>query len=198
MVNWSINVIRHWLLVIGWLVLPLACCLSQTDSIKVIRDTTIVVPQASNDSLRTPLVRSEATSFHMKKSPWLSLGLSAALPGAGQFYNEDYWKVPVIVGLAGYWVYEWVKLNNKYKDYGDQYNQSLIEFPPSGNSQYQRLRDYYRDERDKFAWYLGALYFVNLVDAYVGAHLYDFDVTPELSSDGKIVPKVTATIRLKL
>ena len=120
------------------------------------------------------------------------------LPGAGQLYNENYWKVPVVAGLAGYWIYEWVSLNSKYKDFRDQYSQSITPTLPSGNGQFLRVRDFYHDERDKFAWYLGALYFVNLVDAYVSAHLYDFDVSPDLTADGRIVPKVTATIRLKL
>ncbi len=170
-------------------------CYPQIDTVKVVRDTAIVASPASTDSLASSV---RTTGFKQTKSPWVAVGLSAVVPGAGQVYNENYWKVPVIAGLAGYWVYEWVKLNNKYKDFRDQYNQSLITQPPNGISQYARIRDFYHDERDKFAWYLGALYFVNLVDAYVGAHLYDFDVTPDLSADGKLVPKVTATIRWRL
>ena len=69
---------------------------------------------------------------------------------------------------------------------------------PGGNDNYLLNRDFYRNERDSFAWYLGALYFLNLVDAYVGANLYDFDVSPELGEGGRVVPKMTATIRLKL
>jgi hypothetical protein len=133
--------------------------------------------------------------FHPTKSPWLAVGLSAVVPGAGQVYDESYWKVPIIAGFAGYWVYEWVKLNNNYKDYRDQYSASITPIFPNGNTQLARIRDFYHDERDKFAWYLGALYFLNLVDAYVGAHLYDFDVSPDLTADGKLVPKVTASLR---
>ena len=170
-------------------------CSSQIDTIKVVRDTTIVASPFSADSVTTSV---DKPKFRPTKSPWLAVGLSAALPGAGQVYNENYWKVPVIAGLAGYWIYEWVKLNNRYKDYRDQYDQSLVAVPPTGIPRLGQIRDFYHDERDKFAWYLGALYFVNLVDAYVGAHLYDFDVSPDLTSDGRIVPKVTATIRWKL
>ena len=167
----------------------------QADSVTIVRDTTIVAPPFSADSLTTS---KEKPAFRPTKSPWLAVGLSAALPGAGQVYNENYWKVPVIAGLAGYWIYEWVKLNNQYKDYRDQYNQSLVVLPPSGLPRLGEIRDFYHDERDKFAWYLGALYFLNLVDAYVGAHLYDFDVSPDLTADGRIVPKVSATFRWKL
>lgn len=177
------------------LLLFTSSALSQIDTVKVVRDTTIVASPNKPDSLAPTAEKAE---FHQTKSPWLAVGLSAALPGAGQVYNEDYWKVPVIAGLAGYWVYEWVSLNNRYKDFQNQYNQSLITSPPDGNTRLAEIRNFYHDERDKFAWYLGALYFVNLVDAYVGAHLYDFDVSPDLTADGKIVPKLTATIRWKL
>jgi hypothetical protein len=123
--------------------------------------------------------------------------MSAVLPGSGQIYNEDYWKAPVIWGLGGYWIYEWVKLNNSYKDYRDQYDQSLIAAPPNGDARTKEIRDFYHDERDKFAWFLGALYMVNLVDAYVGAHLYDFDVSGDLGLDGRIEPRVMATVHLR-
>ncbi len=125
------------------------------------------------------------------KSPGLAVILSAVLPGAGQIYNESYWKPPIIWGLGGYWVYEWLTLNEKYQDFRTQFSQN------PGNAQLKRIRDFYRDERDKFAWYLGALYFANLLDAYVGASLYDFNVTPDLGADGTVVPRITATLRVR-
>jgi hypothetical protein len=121
--------------------------------------------------------------FQPKKKPWLAVGLSAVVPGAGQIYDERYWKAPVIWGIGGYWVYEWFKQNDKYKQYRDLYDQSLL-LVPEGDQRYQSLRDFYRDERDRFAWFLGGLYLLNLVDAYVGAHLYDFDVGPSLGQAG--------------
>ena len=139
----------------------------------------------------------DTTTYRPAKKAWLAVGLSAAVPGLGQIYNENYWKVPVIWGLGGYWVHEWITLNNKYRDFRDQFSQSVTPSLPSGDGQFLKLRDFYRDERDKFAWYLGALYFLNLVDAYVGANLYDFDVGSDLGADGRMVPRATATIRVR-
>lgn len=118
------------------------------------------------------------------KSSWTAIGLSAALPGAGQVYTGNYWKVPVIWGLGGYWIYEWTSNNKLYKQYRDEYNQSLVDSPPNGDNQLLTLREAYKDQRDSFAWYLGLLYFLNVVDAYVGAELYDFDVGPDLGAGG--------------
>ncbi|MEP7146181.1 MAG: DUF5683 domain-containing protein [bacterium] len=116
----------------------------------------------------------------MKKSPWKAVTYSALLPGAGQFYNTSYWKIPVIAGLGGYFVYEWVKNNNNYIDYRQQYLNSQTPANPLGNIQFQSLREFYRDQRDNFIIYSAILYVVNLIDAYVDAQLYDFDVSDNI------------------
>jgi hypothetical protein len=109
------------------------------------------------------------TVFIMIKSPWGAVARSAVIPGWGQFYNESYWKIPVIWGTAAWFVYNWVDNNNLYNDYKSLYQSSESEY-------YRRLRNFYRDQRDKFTIYLGLLYLLNLVDAYVDAHLFDFNV----------------------
>ena len=42
------------------------------------------------------------------------------------------------------------------------------------------LREFYRDQRDNFIIYSVILYVVNLIDAYVDAQLYDFDVSEKI------------------
>lgn len=123
---------------------------------------------------------SDRPEFKMKKNPWKAVAFSAVLPGAGQFYNQSYWKIPVIAGLGGYFVYEWVKNNNEYLDYKTLYQNSQTEQNPSGNPQLQYYREFYRDQRDNFIVYSLILYVVNLVDAYVDAQLYDFDVSDSI------------------
>ena len=170
---------------------------AQIDTTQVLSDTTLVAPATLTDTNLQQYPSLRPAGFKPTKNAWLAVGFSAVLPGSGQIYNEDYWKVPVIWGLGGYWVYEWARLNNRYKDFRDQFNASVQQRPPFGDERFLQLRDFYRDERDKFAWYLGLLYFLNLVDAYVGANLYDFDVSPDLSAEGKVVPKVMTTVRLR-
>lgn len=120
------------------------------------------------------------------KSPTLAMLFSAVLPGSGQFYNKSYWKVPIILGLAAYWGYEWKGLNNNYKNYKKLYLNSIATSPPDGFYQYRVLRDFYKNERDKFAWYLGILYIANILDAYVDASLFEFDVGDDLSNIDKL------------
>jgi len=129
--------------------------------------------------------------FKMTKSPLKAVLFSAVLPGAGQFYNKSYWKIPIIWGIGGYFAYEVVRNNTYYLDYRDQYVNSQTPSNPSGDSRLKTLREFYRDQRDQFIFYFGVLYLINLVDAYVDAHLFDFDVSDRIKlgmiEKGKLV-----------
>ena len=132
--------------------------------------------------------------FRMKKSPTTAVLLSAVLPSAGQFYNESYWKIPIIAGLVGYFGYEYFRQNNFYKDYRDQYSASQTPQNPEGNSSLKALREFYRDQRDDFIWYFTIIYVINLVDAYIDAHLFDFDVKDDNSGNNSKIYKLNFTI----
>ena len=123
---------------------------------------------------------------------------SAILPGAGQIYNKSYWKVPILYG--GFTVLGLViEFNNKeYKIFRKAYQyrvdtliSTVDEFDPSnpnhGSTTYPDAssllirRDYYRRTRD-LMWIIGSIvYVLNIVDAYVDAHLSNFDISDNLS-----------------
>ena len=145
------------------------------------------------DSARHPVVN-VILERRQKKSSLKAVGLSAILPGAGQVYTEQYWKVPVILGLGGYWVYEWVQNNDRYREFRDLYSASLVSSPLQGNTESLSLREFYKDQRDSFAWYIGLLYLLNVVDAFVDAELYDFDVGPDLTQGH---PGMYASVRFR-
>jgi hypothetical protein len=118
-----------------------------------------------SDTIRTVY----ETTFEMQKSPWGAVARSAVLPGWGQFYNEDFWHIPVIWGFLGWFGYQWYLNNKDYKE-----NRDL--FINTENTLYKSRRDFYRDQRDQFTIYFVITYLLNLVDAFVGAHLFDFSV----------------------
>jgi hypothetical protein len=131
------------------------------------------------DSLKsdTTIHKPAFKKFRMKKSPWLAVGLSALLPGAGQFYNRSYWKVPILLALTGYFGYEYYDQDKKYRDYRDRYAASQTpENQYIGDENLKTLREFYRNQRNDFVWYFMIVYVINLVDAYVDAHLFDFTV----------------------
>jgi hypothetical protein len=130
----------------------------------------------------TALTLSDTTgsSPAKSKSPGTAILLSAVLPGAGQAYNGSYWKVPIVLGLGLYFVSEWLNYNRLTMDYREKYNGSMQQ-NPSGDPRLYARREFYKTERDAFAWYFLVLYVLNIVDAYVDASLSGFDVGEELA-----------------
>ncbi|MBN8546195.1 MAG: hypothetical protein J0L60_08690 [Ignavibacteria bacterium] len=114
------------------------------------------------------------------KDPMTAVWKSAILPGWGQYYNESYWKIPVFWGVFGWLAYNYVTNNNNYSDYKSLYIQSGFSI-----ESYRRLRDFYRDQRDLFVIYIGIAYLANLLDAYVDASLFDFDVSENFNTGSK-------------
>lgn len=119
----------------------------------------------------------DTTDYIPAKSPAGALIRSAVLPGLGQFYNESYWKIPIVAGLGAWFIYNYADNNNKYRSY-------LSLYRDTGNNIYLINREFYRDQRDVFAIYLGILYVANLIDAYVDAHLFDFNVQEDFFRQG--------------
>jgi len=138
------------------------------------------------------------------KSPGLAMLLSAVVPGAGQFYNQSYWKVPVVFGLGLYFASTWLDQNRRTEDFRQKYAASLLPNSPdaANGPTYLREREFYKDQRDTFAWYFVILYFVNVADAYVDASLFDFDVGGDLSlrllpgAAGPLNPVPGVTLRI--
>ncbi|HEY3251512.1 MAG TPA: DUF5683 domain-containing protein [Ignavibacteria bacterium] len=171
--------------------------LSLHDSHKITSNSHLLNLNSVTDSL-TPSKDSlpkTTKKFRMRKSPLLAVLLSMVIPGAGQLYNGSYWKIPIIDGLIGYFGYEYINNNNKFKDYRDQYNATITPENPFGDQNLKTLREFYRSQRDDFVWYFIIVYTINLIDAYVDAHLFDFDVKEEkLTQYGKS----DKTYRLKI
>jgi hypothetical protein len=150
-------------------------------------------PSNAEDSLKTDSTfRSSGKNkkFRMKKSPTLAALLSAVLPGAGQFYNQSYWKIPIIDGFVVYFAYEYFRNNNLYKENRDIYITTQTPENPEGDLNYKSLRNFYRDQRDNFVWYFLIVYTINIIDAYVDAHLFDFDVKEEKLTQFGDSPKI--------
>jgi len=145
-------------------------------------DTMLPLPDSFRfvNSHTDTIKSNSSTKFKMKKDPWKAVLYSAILPGAGQFYNKSYWKIPIIAGVGGYFVYEIIKNNNKYRDFRDQYINSQTPQNPQGDLRLKDLREFYSDQRDDFIIYSVILHVVNMIDAYVDAQLYDFDVSDKI------------------
>ena len=102
----------------------------------------------------------------------LATRLSTFLPGAGQIYNKQYWKVPILYAGAGALVYSISWNNNQYQKYLSAYKLDS-DTSSSTNSEFSglytvdnliTLKDYYRRNRDLSAIGLVLLYAANIID----------------------------------
>ncbi len=114
---------------------------------------------------------------------------SAILPGSGQYYNEKYWKIPVIyVGLAAA-LYSANQNQSKYTDYHQAYEFRTDENPNTIDAYVNQytdanlltLKNNHRNNRD-LAYILSVgIYSLNIIDASVDAHLFKFNVNDDIS-----------------
>ena len=115
---------------------------------------------------------------------------SAVLPGLGQAYNRKYWKIPIVYAGFGLITYFVITNSSEYKKYKEAYN-----YVASGDSTYidndyvgkydeQQLLDgknYYRRNME-LSYIIGGLWYIlNIIDASVDAHFFDYDVSDDLS-----------------
>jgi hypothetical protein len=140
----------------------------------------------NEDSLITRATATPDTVMRPGKSTTVALLSSMILPGSGQIYNGAYWKAPIVWG-AGYYLYSvYRRQNSLYREHRDLYAASIDTTAPNGNGQEKLLRDFYKGQRDTFGWYMAFAYLVTLLDAYVDASLYGFEVSPTLQTTSNI------------
>ncbi len=135
----------------------------------------------------TPQVADTISGTHERKSP-LAAVLFSVFPGGGQIYNGSYWKLPIVWGLQGFFVYEWIANNKVYQGYRQETTDSIAANAPVTSSDPNvlsittliNLRNSAQDQRDSYAWYIAGTYLLSMLDAYVDAELSGFDVSPNL------------------
>lgn len=124
---------------------------------------------------------------------------SVIFPGLGQIYNRKYWKLPLVYGGVLGFAYGITWNGGMYNDYSEAYKgavtgsndkwKDLVSSQYAGytiapadiQSSLNRKKNFYRRNRDLAI--IGSVLFYGLciLDAYVDAELYDFDVSPDLS-----------------
>ena len=151
-----------------------------------------------NDTASMPL-NLEVKKF--KPNPTKAIIYSAIFPGMGQIYNKKYWKLPIVYGgFIGFsYAISWngryyTDYSNGYKDImdDDQSTDRWKNFLPYGmdpesvdkewlRDVLKRRKDFYRRFRDLSIIGTVGMYALCIIDAYVDAQLFDFDMSQDLS-----------------
>ena len=152
------------------------------------------------DTTKMKEVPVNAEKIHSPKKATI---YSAVLPGLGQAYNKKYWKIPIIYvgfGTIGYFI-KWN--NGNFSTYKLAYNDLTDDDPATDSyndleaTQYYDLDDptdfnnfksglskqaeYYHRNRDLLIIVFAGFYGLNIIDASVDAHLFDFDISEDLT-----------------
>lgn len=149
------------------------------------------------------------TVFYRAPDPIKAVWLGAIFPGAGQMYNKSYWKLPIVYGAFMGCGYAISYMQNRYSGYRtaylDLYNdvqagtvsedpsKSYIAVIPAGYdldrvggastwmNTLKNRHSTYRRYRDYSILAAVVVYALSLIDAYVDAQLFDYDISPDLS-----------------
>jgi hypothetical protein len=145
--------------------------------------------QPKKDSASVVLAKKDSVT-KAKHDPRKATIRSAIIPGWGQAYNHEYWKIPIVYGALSIPAATFVYNNNWYHRTRDAYN--ILVNHGDTNAIYPRLKgispeslQYYRNsfrkDRDYSVLFFLLAWSLNIVDATVFAHLKDFDVSRDLS-----------------
>lgn len=162
---------------------------------------------------------------HPDRTPRAALHRALMVPGWGQIYNRQYVKLPFVYGALGavatlavlnhqdYTLYRdayqykaWQELvdsgqqaENPKADLLPAYNEIVSEFGAVSSRPLETQRNNFRRSRDLSLIGIGLVYGLAVLDAYVSAHLIDFDDGADLSLRVTPVPSgVRTTLRIPL
>lgn len=161
----------------------------QGQEFDTIPNTSIVIPK-SDSIVQDTILQVEDVKVKSKyPNPKKAAFLSLAIPGGGQIYNKRWWKLPLVYGALGGVIYA-IDYNTGFYN---RFRVALIaerddnkphEFDGLSIDNEQSLLNL-RNEFDKNRQlaYVGlvAVYALTAVEAFVDAHLKNFDIDEDLS-----------------
>jgi len=152
----------------------------------------------TKDSLKIALKKDTTTANLAKHNPKLATKRSLILPGWGQAYNKQYWKIPIVYGALSIPAITFIYNNNVYKEakfaYEARFKATVAggkdstdfntldpKYQKADANAIQSLRNAARRDRDYSIFWFLIVWGLNIADATVFGHLKDFDVSNNLS-----------------
>ena len=123
-----------------------------------------------------------------RHSPLYGALFSAALPGLGQAYNKKYWKIPIVYAGLGGLGYACYYTATNFTGYRNAYRAQVATVPDynasfkgvSDPATLKSYRDYFKKNLDISAICTGVFYLLNIVDASVDAHLFEWNMKDDI------------------
>lgn len=110
---------------------------------------------------------------------------SILLPGLGQIYNGEVWKLPLYWGGLAASASFYITNRKNYIRWKSIYNESVLpEYSgPVSSETAKYYRDTYRRYRDYSMLALCAVYLIQVIDANIFAYMHDFEVDDKITLD---------------
>jgi hypothetical protein len=113
---------------------------------------------------------------------------SSIIPGLGQVHTRRYWMLPIIYGGLGasHYYYNFNKKEmNKYRTaykrrLAGYFDDEYMDIIPENEKLLEGMK-FHRRYKDFAFMFLVGTYVLNIIDANVGAHLLQFNVSEDLS-----------------
>lgn len=123
-------------------------------------------------------------------SPKRATIYSAILPGMGQVYNRQAWKIPIIYAIGATTVYISIDNYKKSIKFKDEYfnrlngntSELLSDYATYSDESILSLHQAYNKNFQLGIIITGAVYLLNIVDAMVYGHLFDFEINEDLGA----------------
>jgi len=143
----------------------------QKDGLLVSQNPDSIFRSGSEEFLLTDTLEVEARKV---KSPKRALMYALVLPGLGQAYNEKYWKVPIVLAAMGGVGFAIVYNTREYET-------ATLNYIMEESELNERKLEYRK--RNMELSYIAAIvvYGLQILDAYVDAHLNSWDVNENLA-----------------
>lgn len=105
-------------------------------------------------------------------NPTHAMLYSALIPGGGQIYNRAYVKASVVIGLQSYLIGTALYHDSKIQDFKEKASSSNDTY---FKEHYRQRAAEYKEKRTSDIWWIGITAALSVMDAYVDAHLADFE-----------------------
>jgi hypothetical protein len=149
-------------------------------------------------SSQTPLIELiQSDSTPKEHSPKKATLLALALPGAGQIYNQKYWKAPIVYAGLGASIYAIGMFRKNMNTLNDSIT-GIYLLGKTPSSQLINDRDNQRSRRDIAILCLAGVYVLQILDATVDAHFYKFNINDKIGMELSPLPNKTIAFHIDL
>lgn len=110
---------------------------------------------------------------------------SLLLPGLGQIYNKEYWKLPIYLGGMGFAIHYHSDCTRNFNRFRDIYlkasDPATASSVPLSAEQALYYKNVYRRYRDYAVLSIALLYLLQVIDANVFSYMHGFEVDDDLA-----------------